>query len=148
MVPREDRQASYAAVVNHAGEERRSADTAGQERSAGAASSGEDVAPGSLRCRTDRRGDTVTIQLGGELELATVPSFESARAQLGSEFAVMVLDLSALDFIDSSGLRAVINTTHDADALSARLEIVPGPPAVQRVFEITGLTQRLPFRED
>jgi hypothetical protein len=29
----------------------------------------------------------------------------------------------------------------------ARLELVPGPPAVQRVFELTGLIAALPFRD-
>jgi anti-anti-sigma factor len=136
--------------VRHAGEEERlSADSAGQAGSAEASKWGEGTAsaPGRLRCRTERREDTVVMRLSGDLDLAAVPRFESARAELGGDFAVMVLDLSELAFIDSTGLRAVIAAMRDVNAMPARLEIVPGPPAVQRVFEVTGLIQQLPFRE-
>ncbi len=57
----------------------------------------------------------------------------------------VVLDLSRLDFIDSSGLHATIELAHRLAAQDIGLVIVPGCRAVQRLFEITGLTERLPF---
>jgi len=86
------------------------------------------------------------LRLAGELDLATVPVFEEAREALHGAYSAIVLDLSALEFIDSSGLRAVIAAQQLTEGAGARFEIVPGPPAVQRVFEVTGLDRQLSFR--
>lgn len=101
---------------------------------------------GWLRCDTERRAETVTLRVAGELDLATVPLFQSACESLPEDVSLIVLDLSSLEFIDSSGLRAVMAALRAAEGAAVRLEIVPGPAAVQRVFEITGLSNRLPFR--
>jgi anti-anti-sigma factor len=62
--------------------------------------------------------------------------------------AVLIIDLSGLQFMDSSGLRALVMADERARAQSRRLAIVPGPPMVKRVFEITKLDQRLDLVED
>ena len=60
----------------------------------------------------------------------------------------ITLDLSELNFIDSLGVKAVLA----AAALCANHEyeflVTPGLPKVQRVFELTGLVEFLPFDED
>jgi anti-sigma B factor antagonist len=58
----------------------------------------------------------------------------------------VVVDLSQLHFLDSSGMRALLRLQSRIGD-RARLELVPGPPAVQRVFELVGLTAVLPFRK-
>lgn len=57
----------------------------------------------------------------------------------------MVLDLSRLSFIDSSGLHVTIELQRRAIRQNIRLVIIPGPRAVQRLFEICQLTETLPF---
>jgi len=56
-----------------------------------------------------------------------------------------VLDLSALSFIDSTGIHGVIELHRRSLAQNVRLLIVPGVPTVQRPFELLGLTATLPF---
>jgi anti-anti-sigma factor len=54
-----------------------------------------------------------------------------------------VLDLSELDFMDSTGLRLLIAADSRAREDGRRLTIIKGPEPVQRVFRITRLEERL-----
>ena len=56
-----------------------------------------------------------------------------------------VLDLRELTFMDSSGLRLILSAHAAARRDGAILEIVPGPPSVQRVFQICGVEDELRF---
>src|SRR3954464_14442527 len=89
------------------------------------------------------------LVLSGEFDLAAVPGFEDriAKVEEGTPSA-LVIDLTALEFMDSSGLRALVAADDRARRAGRRLAIVPGPPAVRRVFEITQLDQRLDLVED
>jgi anti-sigma B factor antagonist len=58
---------------------------------------------------------------------------------------VLTLDLRGLTFIDSTGLQAIIAASQECEKLAAEFRLIPGPPAIQRVFEIVGLIERLPF---
>ena len=88
------------------------------------------------------------ITVEGELDIATAPKVEGALREPSDEgIQRRVLDLSGLTFMDSSGLRTILS----AQAASRRdgwvLALVPGPPSVQRVFEITGVKDGLRFVE-
>jgi anti-sigma B factor antagonist len=61
---------------------------------------------------------------------------------------VLVFDLSAVEFMDSSGLRTLVSSDERARAKGRRLVVVQGPPPVHRVFEITQLDQRLEIVPD
>ena len=63
------------------------------------------------------------------------------------EGASTVLDLEAVEFIDSSGLQTIL-TAHAASQRDGfGLTMLPGPPPVMKVFELAGLDDRLPFAE-
>lgn len=57
----------------------------------------------------------------------------------------VVLDLSRLTFMDSSGLHAVIELARHAAGLNIALEVVPGPRAVRRLFEFGQISGSLTF---
>lgn len=57
----------------------------------------------------------------------------------------MLLDLSALSFIDSSGLRAIIEANDRASTRGWTLRLLHGPAAVRQVSKITHTEDRLPF---
>jgi anti-anti-sigma factor len=61
---------------------------------------------------------------------------------------VLVLDLSDLTFLDSTGLRTVVTADERARESGRRLVVVRGPDAVQRVFAITRLEERLEMVDD
>ncbi len=89
------------------------------------------------------------IELRGELDLATAPQVEEALAGAeGDAPGLIVLDLSKLSFLDSSGLRTIVAADARARDVGRRLAVVKGPEAVQRVFTITGLEDRLDLVED
>lgn len=99
-----------------------------------------------LKIIVRQHGTTTAIQLHGEWDLAGLPSICRAISKvMESAPECVVLDLSQLEFIDSSGLHATTELTEHAAAQNTRLLIVPGSAPVQRLFEITGLLDRLPF---
>lgn len=91
-----------------------------------------------------RDGDRTHVAVTGELDLATVPRLAQAMRE-ADDMATVVLDLRDLRFLDTSGLRAVIDEDQRATAAGRRLQIVRGPAAVQRVFSLAGVEDRLPF---
>jgi anti-anti-sigma factor len=73
--------------------------------------------------------------------MATAPQVEDAVRELrAAGFDHIVLDLAEVTFIDSTGLRLVLDTRHGARADGYRLTLLPGPAAVQRVFTVAGLS--------
>jgi anti-anti-sigma factor len=103
--------------------------------------------PASLKIVV-REGTTTTIEVHGEWDLAGLPSIRQAISRvMDGRAECIVLDLSQVEFMDSTGLHAAIELTQRAAAQNKRLVIIPGPGPVQRMFEITGLLEKLPFIE-
>jgi anti-sigma B factor antagonist len=89
------------------------------------------------------------LGLRGELDLSTAPRVEQALRQLESEGnPLIVLDLRGLTFLDSSGLRLILDADTRARRDDRRLLVVPGPPEVQRVFQVTLTDVRIEFIKD
>jgi anti-anti-sigma factor len=99
-----------------------------------------------LRILVGHQGTTTTIALEGEWDLA---EREATRRAVHSALArrpeQVVLDLSRLTFIDSSGVHGTMELARRSAARNIRLAIIPGPRAVQRVFELCHLAELLPF---
>jgi anti-anti-sigma factor len=83
----------------------------------------------------------------GDLDLASVVEFERAVAE--TESRLLLLDLSGVRFIDSSGIHAVIRTRLERAAENGDLQIVvAGDSAVDRVLNMSGLGEELPPHQD
>jgi anti-anti-sigma factor len=91
-------------------------------------------------------GDSARMILSGEFDLAGIETFRRAVAELDS-MKTIVVDLNQVEFMDSSGLRALVIAHDRAKAAQRRLAIIPGPPHVRRVFEITQLDGRVDLIE-
>jgi anti-anti-sigma factor len=88
-----------------------------------------------------------TLVLSGEVDLVTAPQLEDAVLQVCAEGAnALALDLSDLTFIDSRGLRSILETQKLCAKYKAEFVLTPAPPQIQRLFEVTGLLKALPFR--
>ena len=82
----------------------------------------------------------------GEWDLAQeAPLAEALDSVRADPPQNLVLDLRELSFIDSRGLQSVLELHRLCLECGVHLVILPGPPACQRVFELTGLADRLPF---
>jgi anti-anti-sigma factor len=102
-----------------------------------------------LDVRTEDRNGLVHVALVGELDLSTVAKVqEELRRVEAAAPATLVVDLSKLSFLDSTGLRCIVTADERARAEGRRIVIVRGPDAVQRVFAITRLDDRLEMVDD
>ena len=82
-----------------------------------------------LRCEVSRDRRGARVRLVGALDLATVPVLEAQVAELRSSgIRRIVLDLSALGFIDSTGLRCILERDSEARQDGFSMVLVPGPP--------------------
>ncbi len=90
-----------------------------------------------------------TLVLTGELDVASAPVLATAVAHIRMHRSTLVvLDLRKLTFIDSTGIRAVLVTRELCADCGCEFSLIAGPPRVRRVFEVCGLLDRLPFRND
>jgi anti-sigma B factor antagonist len=102
--------------------------------------------PDSFRIEKGRDGDAWWIRPIGELDLDTAPQVDSELEALRADGAArLVLDMRALTFMDSTGLRLVIRWDTSAKEEGFEFAIVPGPEVVQRVFRLTGMHDQLPL---
>lgn len=102
--------------------------------------------PGGLAVRTWCEAEAAVIALAGELDLPVAPLVREALARaLREPGERLIIDLSGLTFIDSSGLYALLRADKDCRAAGRVLTIWPGPPNVQKVFELTNTIDCLPF---
>jgi anti-anti-sigma factor len=90
--------------------------------------------------------DVVRVIPVGDLDLATTGNLRDEVERLhGAGFNRLVLDLRQLRFMDSTGLRLILEVDAESRNDGWDFSLVPGPDAVQRLFEITHLTSRLDF---
>jgi anti-anti-sigma factor len=96
---------------------------------------------------SEARGAVAVVTLRGELDLLSTADLEPELERLVQEpgIDVIALDLRELEFLDSSGLRLVVLTERALSECGGRLVLVRGSQPVQRVFEITRMTERLDF---
>lgn len=97
-----------------------------------------------LELTTETDGTTVRLALEGELDIASAGQVERELTRIESDAPpTLVLDLRRLGFMDSTGLRIVVAADARAREQSRRLVVVRGPEAVQRIFRMTRLDERL-----
>lgn len=89
---------------------------------------------------------SVVVVLAGELDIASAPSLNEALAAIADRG--VVLDLRQLDFIDSTGLHSLVKADRRAREAGKPFVIVRGRQQVQRVFDVTGVGQRLEIVEE
>lgn len=94
--------------------------------------------PFELRVRAD--GARTVVAPHGEVDIATSPQVLAALAETGGD---VVLDLREVTFLDSSGLRVIIQHERRAQEEGHAFGVVPGPPEVQRILEVAGVADRL-----
>ena len=95
-----------------------------------------------LRLDVTERDGWAVLAVGGEVDVATAPRLREQLIGLVNQGSHrIVVDLTAVDFLDSTGLGVLVGAlkrvrTHDGD-----LALVCDEPRILKVFEITGLTK-------
>jgi anti-sigma B factor antagonist len=91
-----------------------------------------EIAPGQWR-----------IEVDGDLDSSTCPGFLADGLNLIEQGATgLVLDMKGASFVDSSGLRAIIELTQRLEDQGGGLQIDGLSPAAERILEVTGLLER------
>lgn len=102
----------------------------------------------SLDVVTESRDDLILVTLGGELDIYTVGSFRHDLDQLDPAAAPLVIDLTDVTLLDSSGLGALVSLLNRARAGQGQLGLICPHRRLRRVFEITGLRRAFIFGDD
>jgi len=104
------------------------------------------LSPAGLAIEELTDGEGRTLRLSGELDLSSGGVLEAAIRTCATETACAItLDLGGLTFLDTSGLWAILAVRRWCQAHGHGLALLPGPEQIQSVFEITGLSDVLPF---
>lgn len=106
------------------------------------------AAPGNFDVATGRRDSALVVAPRGEIDLATVGLVREAVEREHQAGEDLLLDLRGVGFMDTSGLRYVLELVEHGARDGFSVQLVRGPRAVQRVFEVSGLEPRLPFVDE
>lgn len=94
----------------------------------------------SFSIDSERHGESHTVRMYGEFDLAAVDDATRELRQLEeSDAQNVIVDLRELEFIDSSGISALVEAQLRFRENGSRLEFLCGPGPVQRVLQMTGV---------
>jgi anti-sigma B factor antagonist len=97
-----------------------------------------------FRVEAHSEDQAVVVSVTGELDLASSPALEQQLDRLASsDTALVIVDLRALEFMDSTGLSVLVRAHQRAEQLNQRLVLVKGPQQVQRLLSLTGVEERM-----
>ena len=102
----------------------------------------------SFRCELEPERERVRVRPIGEVDMATAPVVQEHLTELmAAGFRQVTLDLRGVRFLDSSGLRMILEWDARSRADGFSFALVAGPPNVQRLFELTNTTEMLSFTD-
>lgn len=97
--------------------------------------------------RRDVEGDR-TLFVRGELDMANANEFRAQLADAMREsHSPTVVDLSAVAFMDSTGINVLCDAHDEASSFGSELLLIAPSPPCRRVFEILGLTNHFDIRD-
>jgi anti-sigma B factor antagonist len=83
------------------------------------------------------------VVLGGELDLAAADEFWAALEPVLRPGSSVVVDCAGLSFLDSAGIRVMLQAAQRADGLGGEWRLTGVQPSVLRVLELAGVTELL-----
>jgi len=91
--------------------------------------------------RSEEDGGVPVLSVRGEIDVYTSPEFRRELQNLvGLDTRTVVVDFSAVDFIDSSGLGVLVGALKRMREQEGRIVLRGMTPSTKKVFDITGLT--------
>jgi anti-sigma B factor antagonist len=94
----------------------------------------------SVDIKSEHNGAAIVYRLRGSLDLATAPSLRAALVEAANEGKHdIIVDLTELEFLDSTGLGALIGAHRRALENNGRVRLIVREGPIQRLLNITGL---------
>jgi anti-sigma B factor antagonist len=98
-----------------------------------------------LRLSSKSQGGFVVVAVGGELDVVTCSQFDEYLAQTRSDGKHVILDLSAVDFMDTGSLAVIVGHWKQLTAAGGTLVLAGARYRYTKTLWITGLAERLPM---
>lgn len=89
--------------------------------------------------------DGVVLTVAGEIDVTTAVVLDDALERAAAAAPVVVADLSAVAFLDSTGINTLLRAHHQMVARASRLALADASPPVLRILEITGVNEVIPL---
>lgn len=114
----------------------------------GSSRSPVDDMPVEFRVEVVPHREVVRVCPIGDVDISTAGEVRARLEEMtAAGFRRVVLDLRGTTFLDSTGLRLVLDAHAASAADGTEFAVIAGPPGVQRAFELAGLESRLSFVE-
>jgi anti-sigma B factor antagonist len=98
----------------------------------------------TLSLSSHRDGDSVTVAVHGDIDLATAGQLEQEMsAHAGGDARALVVDLSGVEFIDSAGINALLKGRREADEQGHTFRVAGAQGIVREVLDLTGVLAHL-----
>jgi anti-sigma B factor antagonist len=96
-----------------------------------------------LRVQLEGSEEVPVIRVAGEVDLTTAPELRAKLAELPAAGGTVVIDMSEVTFLDSTGLSVLVASWKRLCEAGEKnsFRLVVNRPAIQRVLDVTGLTQ-------
>ena len=94
-----------------------------------------------LKVSTRSQSGRIIMSLGGEIDLYTAPRLhgELVTVLAGGAPVQIVVDMSAVEFCDSTGMNVLLAAHRRAREQGGDLELAAPRPAVRKILQVTGL---------
>jgi anti-anti-sigma factor len=89
------------------------------------------------------RGDTLVVTISGDLDIVTSPQLDECLTQAAGEHKRIILDLSGVDFLDTSALAVIVGHWKQAQADGRMLALAGARYRYTKTLWITGLADKL-----
>jgi anti-anti-sigma factor len=96
-----------------------------------------------LNITVEHAGAEMVLHIEGELDLSTVPSLRACIDSVDPMIPVLVVDMTDIAFLDSTGLGLLATTHHALTDTGRRLEIRGAYGQTRKLLSVTGLDQIL-----
>lgn len=100
-----------------------------------------------LRLSTERRGDSVIVTIGGDLDVVTSGQFDDCLTRARRASSRVILDLAAVDFMDTGSLAVIVGHWKKLVAAGGTLALAGARYRYTKALWVTGLADRLPSYE-
>lgn len=94
--------------------------------------------PDLLHVSAEPLEDAIVVRATGEIDVSTIDLLRRELYTAGEEAATVLLDLSDVTFMDSTGLHLLLEATNSAAVSNRGFFIVRSSPVVQRLIEVSG----------
>ena len=99
-----------------------------------------------LQLATRHEGDVSVVSARGEVDVFTAPGLDTELdALIAAGNARLVVDLSEVAFLDSTGLGVLVKALKHAREAGGWLHLVVTSDRIRKIFEITGLDASIPI---